>query len=201
MGRMHPDDRRQAIVQAAVRVVTRKGLAAATARDVAAEMGSSSGLIHHYFDSMDDVLAAAFELVAAADLDRTIGAMAGESGASEKLRAFFANYAPAEDDRTYQLWLDAWSEAARRPALRDTSLRLNEAWQQALAKVIRDGAEPGSRAAEDPDASAWRIISFLDGLALQVVAHRANISRSTALGWAIALTEHELGLESGTIGR
>jgi len=33
-------------------------------RDVAAEMGTSSGLIHHYFASMDDVLAAAFARVA-----------------------------------------------------------------------------------------------------------------------------------------
>ena len=197
---MQPGDRRQAIVDAAVAVAVRKGLAATTARDVAAEMGTSSGLIHHYFDSMDDVLAAAFELVAAADLDRTVAAMAGEANPAGKLRAFFATYAPAENDRAYQLWLDAWSEASRRPALRETSLRLNEAWQQALAKVMSDGAVPGSLAAEDPDGAAWRVISLLDGLVLQVVAHRSNISRATALGWAIAHTERELGLDAGTIG-
>lgn len=199
MRRMHPDDRRQTIVDAAVAVALRKGLAAVTARDVAAEMGTSSGLIHHYFESMDELLAVAFEQVAAADLDRTTAAMAGDPTATGKLRAFFATYAPADDTAAYQLWLDAWSEAARRPALRRTSLRLNEAWQQALAKVIRDGAVEGSMAAADPDASAWRVVSFLDGLALQVVAHRANISHDDALGWAIALTERELGLPAGAL--
>ncbi len=199
MRRMQPEDRRQAIIDAAVAVALRKGLAATTARDVAAEMGTSSGLIHHYFDSMDDVLASAFEVVAAADLNRTTSAMELASDPVDKLRAFFADYAPADDDRAYQLWLDAWSEAARRPALRTTSLRLNEAWQQELAKVIADGAVEGSPASQDPDGAAWRVISMLDGLALQVVAHRANVSRSTALGWAITMTEHELGLAQGTL--
>ena len=199
MRRMQPEDRRQAIVEAAVAVALRKGLAGATARDVAAEMGTSSGLIHHYFASMDEVLASAFELVAGADLDRTIGAMAGEPDPAGKLRAFFETYAPADDDRAFELWLDAWSEAARRPALRTTSLRLNEAWQRALAEVMRAGAVEGSPAAEDPDGSAWRVISLLDGLALQVVAHRANISREMAIGWAVTFTERELGIPQGAI--
>ena len=68
--RLAPDQRREAIVDAALAVARRQGLGATTVRDVAAEMGTSSGLIHHYFDSMDDVLAAAFERVAGEDLDR-----------------------------------------------------------------------------------------------------------------------------------
>ena len=62
--RMSPTERREAIVDATLAVMLRQGMAATTARDVAHEMGTSSGLIHHYFDSMDDVLAAAFERVA-----------------------------------------------------------------------------------------------------------------------------------------
>jgi AcrR family transcriptional regulator len=73
---MSPDQRRETIVDAALAVAVRKGLAGTTVRDVAAEMGSSSGLIHHYFASMDDVLAAAFERVAERDLEATAAAMA-----------------------------------------------------------------------------------------------------------------------------
>ena len=71
MARMSAERRRDAIVDAALSVARRKGLAATTVRDVAAEMGSSSGLIHHYFETMDDVVAAAFERVAGRDLDET----------------------------------------------------------------------------------------------------------------------------------
>jgi len=65
---MSPADRREAIVAATIEVARRKGLASTTFRDVAAEMVTSSGLIHHYFESMDDVLASAFEMVARQDL-------------------------------------------------------------------------------------------------------------------------------------
>ena len=69
MARMPPDERRSAIVDATVVVMTRKGMAATTVRDVADQMGTSSGLIHHYFDSMDDLLAAGFDRAASQDLD------------------------------------------------------------------------------------------------------------------------------------
>jgi len=54
---MTPEQRRAAIVDATVGVMLRRGIAAATVRDVAAEMGTSSGLIHHYFGSMEELLA------------------------------------------------------------------------------------------------------------------------------------------------
>jgi AcrR family transcriptional regulator len=196
---MQPEDRRAAIVAAGVAVAQSKGLASMTARDVAAHMGTSSGLIHHYFDSMDDVLAEVFEQVAEEDLQRTMNEVGAATDPRSRLAAFFRSYAPEDGDSAYQLWLDAWAEAARRPALRTTSVALNRAWQQALAGLIDDAAEPGSAGAADPDGSAWRILSFLDGMALQVVAHRANIDRRTAIEWARKHTELELGLEPGSL--
>jgi len=53
MARMSPDERRAAILDAALTVMQRRGIAATTVRDVAAEMGTSSGLVHHYYASMD----------------------------------------------------------------------------------------------------------------------------------------------------
>ena len=41
----------------------------------------------------------------------------------EALAAFFRTYAPADADWAFQLWLDAWAEAARRPAIQATSRR------------------------------------------------------------------------------
>ena len=122
---MSPADRRSAIVAATVAVAVRKGLASTTVRDVAAEMGTSSGLIHHYFDSMDEVLAAAFEQVASADLALSERLMADAPNPVGALRVFFQTYTPVDRDWAFQLWLDAWAEAARRPALRDVSARLN----------------------------------------------------------------------------
>ena len=196
---MSPQERRDAIVDAALAVARRKGLAATTVRDVAAEMGTSSGLIHHYFDSMDEVLAAAFEKVARQELEETEAILAEAGDPRAVLAGFLDSYAPVGEDWSFQLWLDAWAEAARRPALREASSRLNLRWAAMLERAIRDGVRDGTFQCTDPTGAAWRILSVVDGLALQVVAHRTIIDRADMLAWAATAAERELGLAAGEL--
>jgi len=196
---MTPSRRREAIIAATLRVMVVKGLASTTVRDVAQQMGTSSGLIHHYFASMDDLLAAAFEVAAGEDLENLRTAMAAGDGALARLRIFFGNYTRADQDWAFQLWLDAWAEAGRRPAVRATSQRLNVAWQQLLVDSIRGGIAEGVLVCADPEAAGWRILSLLDGLALQAVAHRVAIDREDVVRWSIAHAECELGLSAGML--
>jgi AcrR family transcriptional regulator len=198
---MNPDRRREAIVEAALAVARRKGLASTTVRDVAAEMGTSSGLVHHYFEHMDDVLAAAFEHVAAEDLKVTAAAMAAATDPAEALVRFFRAYAPTDADPAFQLWLDAWAEASRRPAIQATSRRLNLGWHELLQDTLRAGVATGRFRCQDPAAAAWRILSVVDGLALQVVAHATTVTRADAFAWAAVSAELELGLPAGALGR
>jgi AcrR family transcriptional regulator/catechol 2,3-dioxygenase-like lactoylglutathione lyase family enzyme len=189
---MNHDERRQAIVEAALATARRKGLGATTVRDVAAAMGTSSGLIHHYFDSMDDVLAAAFEQAAEAELARASAAVTTQPDPARQLDAFIESYVPAQSDWTMQLWLDAWAEAARRPALQEVSRRLNRAWQAIVREIIEGGISSGIFRSDDVEAAAWRLLSVLDGLALQVVAHAALITRAEVVAWTKAAVAHEL---------
>lgn len=196
---MSPTARRQAIVEAALAVAIRKGFATTTVRDVAAEMGCSSGLIHHYFESMDEVLAAAFELAAGRDLVTTEAAVAAEPTPIGQLMAFFSSYSRTDEDWSFQLWLDAWAEAARQPAVGATSRRLNVAWQQLLADLIERGVDAGEFRCDDPEATAWRIVAMIDGLALQSVVHANVISRDDVMTWSLAATERELDLPPGAL--
>jgi AcrR family transcriptional regulator len=196
---MSNEDRRRVMVEAALTVMLRKGIAATTARDVAAEMDSSPGLIHHYFDAMDELVAAAFEQVAARGIEVSREAVARETEATARLAEFFRSYLRDDRDWAFQLWLDAWAEAARRPAVRATSRRLNTAWQGLLELTIRAGVAEGSFTSTDPAGAAWRILSLLDGLALQVVAHGTTISRADVVTWATGAAETELGLPAGAL--
>ncbi len=199
MVRLSSTERRDAIVDAALAVARRKGIAKTTVRDVAQEMGTSSGLVHHYFDSMDEVLAEAFASAARRDLESVTAAVVAADEPVGAMRAFLAAYAPAESDWTFQLWLDAWSEAVRRPALRDTSAQLNVAWQELVEGIISEGVEQGKFRCADPRAASWRIISLLDGLVLQVVSHRTTVDRPTMLRWVQEATERELDLAPGAL--
>ena len=194
MARLSPDERRQAIIDATLAVARRQGLGATTVRDVATEMGTSSGLIHHYFASMDEVLAAAFEHAAGGDLAKARAAIDAAGGPAAQLDAFIESYAPVQADWTMQLWLDAWAEAARRPALQAVSRRLNLEWQSLVRGVIERGVAGGVFTTDDPEAAAWRLLSVLDGLTMQVVAHDALITRDDVLAWTRTAAARELGL-------
>jgi AcrR family transcriptional regulator len=176
-------------------------MANTTVRDVAADMGTSSGLIHHYFSSMDEVLAAAFEEAAGTDLANTEAAMRGCSDAVGRLAAFFAAYTRSDEDGSFQLWLDAWAEAIRRPALGATSQRLNVAWQRLIAATIAEGIDDGVMVCDQPEATAWRVLSLLDGLCLQLAAHPGVIERGDVVDWAMTALEAEVGLPVGSLSR
>ena len=203
MPRMSPDARRAAIVSATRAVMARRGIAGTTVRDVAAELGASSGLIHHYYASMDDLLAEAFEQEARADLAEVLAAVEAGRDPVERLAIFFDTYdrgvRDGSGDSGMQIWLDAWAEAARRPALQRTSRRLNEEWQRVLADIITAGMNAGQMVCVDADASAWRILSLLDGLVLQVVAHGDVVMPAQADEWSRTAAEGELGLMAGAL--
>jgi hypothetical protein len=52
---------------------------------------------------------------------------------------------------------------------------------------------------DDANAVAWRIMSLLDGLALQAVAHADLVARDDANAWARGYAEDELALQRGAL--
>ena len=192
------DQRRRDFIDAAIAVMRRKGMGQTTSRDIARETGVSTGLLHHYFDSHDDLLATAFEEVVLDDLHRVRDALAGIHDPSARLDLLIEVFAPEGDDWQYQVWLDVWSAAARHPALQRVSQRVNAQWQQLMADVFRDGVAGGVFRCPDPDASAWRLLALLDSMALQTVAHQSDIPRATMHGWVRAAARAEAGLPPRT---
>ncbi len=82
--RMSPDDRRDALVQAAVRVIARGGVAAATTRAIVAEARMPLGAFHYVFTSREELLAEVTRTVTdderiAAELALPMGATLEES--------------------------------------------------------------------------------------------------------------------------
>lgn len=55
------EDRREQIIQAALRVFAQKGFDKATNKDIAQEVGITAGLIYHYFRSKEALLKAALD--------------------------------------------------------------------------------------------------------------------------------------------
>ncbi len=80
------EDRREQIIEAAVRVFAQKGFDKATNKDVAQEAGITAGLIYHYFKSKEDLLKAALEGNSPEQLLRSFPSQILELSPEEMLR-------------------------------------------------------------------------------------------------------------------
>ena len=85
MTRLALADRRAALIDAAVRVIARSGLAAATTRAIVAEAGMPLGSFHYAFDSRDDLLAAVIDTVTGQEHDAAVAALPGDGSSSDSL--------------------------------------------------------------------------------------------------------------------
>ena len=190
---MSASDRREALVAAAVRTIRAHGMLESSTRTVAAEAGVSTGLMHHYFDSYDDLMAAAFERVATEDLQRAREVVMAHPTSAERLDAIVTEFQPARDAWQFQWWMDAWSSSARHPAVRDIAAKLNSGWQGLLEQILRDGNKSGEFVCADPRASAWRLLALLDGLTIQVVAQTDGPGREDVERWSHHMARVETG--------
>ena len=111
------EQRRAAIIDAALKIIRRDGFAAVTARSVAQEVAGSPGLIHQHFPSMDELIATAWQQY----IDTNIAEFSENLAAGADTTAeFFANHSDPDRREELSLWVDAWTEALRRPAFAAT---------------------------------------------------------------------------------
>lgn len=188
--RKPPEQRREEIIAAARDTAVRAGLDSITARDVARAAGIAPGLIHHYFDSLEELLAEAFGAWA----DEVSGNLflPPEISALDRIGALGANLSPE-----HRFWHDALAAAPRHKALRERARAVTIDYVKWVEGVIHDGVEDGSFSCDDPAASAWRIVLLLDGLLAMVFVLRL-LEETTARSLLGGAIDRELGLVPGT---
>ena len=187
--------RKTEILETTVRVVLERGFGNTRVADVAAALGVSTGLIHYHFSSKDELLAEALRFAADADIARVGKVLAEGSNALERLDRALRDYVPGgTGEEVWVLWIDAWGQALRDPALREISEELDQAWVTLFERIIVDGVAENRFTCTDPGSVAWRLAALLDGLALHVTVHRRSMSRDQMLEHARTSVCLELGL-------
>ncbi|MCX5148411.1 TetR family transcriptional regulator [Streptomyces sp. NBC_00320] len=151
-GRRYDPDRRQRIIDAAIRVVGAKGIAGLSHRTVAAEADVPLGSTTYHFKTLDDLLVAALRQANAGfvpvpdvddpDLARALARLLGEFLTADRARA----------ELEYELYL----EALRRPALRPVAAE----WTESVSAALTHRVDP---------RTARALAAVMDGISLQVL--------------------------------
>ncbi|MFE7599686.1 TetR/AcrR family transcriptional regulator [Streptomyces sp. NPDC057494] len=186
MTRRSADERREQLVEAAIRVMIRDGVARTTTRAVVSEAGLPLGAFHYCFRSKEELLHSVIERITLRSVAPATATRAGEAEASTRDIIFRTLHAywdqvrerPAEHMVTYELT----QYALRQPGLADVARRQ----YQHYLKVYSDHLEAIARLA----GFGWTVplpalarygLSVMDGLTLNWLIDRDDDQARAAL--------------------
>ena len=162
------EDRREQIMDAALRVFAQKGFTRATNREIAREAGVTSGLIYHYFDSKDALLKTIIEqrspLQMVRDLSPQMLAMPPEA----LLRLIVGQMlAIVEDERFVQLLRVYLPEAIYSPEVSSLGATSIQEATRLLEEYFTAKMESGELRQENTGLSAQLVMGSVMSLVLR----------------------------------
>ncbi|PVM92530.1 TetR family transcriptional regulator [Caulobacter radicis] len=173
-----PDVRRQALVAAAEAVLARQGVAAASVRTICAQAGVSAGLLRHYFEGVDDLIAAAYEAV---DLRIDAALVAAVAGAGNDPRARLSAYLaasfapPVLDPDLLAAWIGFWGLVKTKPRIAAIHAQSYAAYRARLETLLADCG------AHDRRLAAIALTAMVDGLWLELCLDPSTFSPAEAV--------------------
>ena len=169
---------RQALLDAAVRVVAAAGLRGLTYRAVATQAGVTQGLVAHHFGSRGELIRATLEQAAAESIERS--SLEPTSGRLED----FARDLPkriANDSEVEAFQFELALEARRNPDVAPAAQAIYHAYIDATAHALR-------AVGVDANTDLARLVfAALDGLAFQQLLFGEPVNTERALGELVTL--------------
>ncbi|MFI5626169.1 TetR/AcrR family transcriptional regulator [Nocardioides sp. NPDC051685] len=169
MPRVPADVRRDRLVEAAIRVMVRDGVAKATTRSIVSEAEMPLGAFHYCFRSKQELLENVIEAITGHTLSLALEVVAEDGTFDERLRGGLAAYwthvkeNPDEHRVTYELT----QYAVRQPGLADVARRQYETYLAANRQVLEKLSEACGVTWSVPLATVARYMAaIIDGMTL-----------------------------------
>lgn len=176
MARVPSLERRRLLVEAALRVIARDGMNAATTRAVVGEANMSLASFHYAFTSRDEMMR---ELVAHVVENETVAAFSGlrlgadiRTSIRDALTAFFDGAVIADPEHE-QVMFEIMQYALRTPGLRHLAAEQYSRYRAAVTELLIAGAtSAGVTWIRPVDDVARIVLTFTDGLTFGWLADR-----------------------------
>lgn len=183
------EQRREEVLQATLELITEVGYGRVRVADIAERVGMSTGTIHYYFDTKEDVLDAAFRFAVSVSQRLSEDAVAGIDDPWDRLVALVDAHLPHADGRTeWLIWLQLWNEASVRPSLRALNDESYGRWVERVESIVGEGQDGGTFRPIDAHDFVLRLLTMMDGLVIQVLMGSVEVDvahlRELLLGFA-----------------
>jgi AcrR family transcriptional regulator len=189
--------RRPQILDAAARVISRRGVTGLRLVDVAEEAGLSVGSIQHYFGTRDRLLVQTFSYETDRAFERWVESADGGSDAWGRLVALVDIVLdPSTFRERWTRWLQFWAVYARDPKLRRSMGQAYEMWRMPFRRAFEDGIASGEfRPSRPLDVLVDRTVALFDGLVLQVLLEAPGTTLERARELLLNSLATDLGVE------
>lgn len=199
MSRIPVDERRELLLEAAIRVMARDGVASATTRAIVAEAGMPLAAFHYSFRNKRELLENVIMAIQAHSLDRTLSLLKEQQEGTfeQRVRTAFGTYWQhvVENPDEHRLTYELTQYATRQPALADLARYQYASYVAAVATVIEAVTEASGVRLTVPMAAAARfVLSVIDGLTRLWLIEQDEAAVREALG---LLTGFLTGLTKG----
>ena len=167
------DERREELVLAAWRVIAANGIDKVTIRDIARESGYSSGVLAHYFENKDDLLAHALRL-SHTRIRKRYDAEREKAEAAEALRAILLDNLPLDEQRDMETRIEMsfWARALRNGDLHDIQQGESETLRTLLRELVEQAQEDGKIAAGHDREEVLELLgAMIDGISLHALLY------------------------------
>ncbi|MEU0402827.1 TetR family transcriptional regulator [Streptomyces sp. NPDC006197] len=184
MARHSADERRERLVEAAIRVMIRDGVGKATTRAVVAEAGFPLGAFHYCFRSKQELLHSVIERIMLRSLAFPLVPAAAEASPHDLIRATLHGYWDRVRERPdeHQLTYELTQYALREPGLADVARRQYQHYLQVNIDYLQSVARlAGIRWTTEIPVLARHGLGLLDGLTLHWLIDRDDAQALAAL--------------------
>ncbi|MGW4501591.1 TetR/AcrR family transcriptional regulator [Micromonospora sp. NPDC004336] len=173
------DSRRQDVSEAVWRVLAEHGFGGLTMRAVAAALGSSTGLVTHYFAGKRELIAHALDILEVRTAQRPRRAAPAPGLAA--LRTQILNILPLTPDAAAmnRIWVGSWDVALADPELFAAQSLRYERIRAGLRACVEDAQRLGELPAGDPAGLATTVLSFTHGLVVQALFDPERLPATT----------------------
>ncbi|HKR17418.1 transcriptional regulator BetI [Rhizorhapis sp.] len=186
------DFRRQAMIDATAACLAEKGVGGTSVRAICLRAGVSSGLLRHYFDGVDALIAETYRATTVR-MAQTVAAAVAEAGEDKRARLIAyvtANFrSPIADPAVLSTWIAFWSLVRSDPEIAAIHKESYAAFRAELEALLADcGLPPAQRG---PVAIA--LTALVDGLWLELSLDSSTLSGDQASAIAIRWVDTLLG--------
>jgi AcrR family transcriptional regulator len=163
-------DPREALMDAAERLLVEVGHGAITTRRLAQEAGVNHGLVHYYFGSMENVLAETLDRFTGRLIERQKAMYAAEIPFIEKWRTAMS-YMDVDQESGYQkIWLELHALAWNDQHMRKRVARVTAEWRAVVRDALTDAAREYGRDPRDVPITA--LTAFVETFTLGAILER-----------------------------